>query len=233
MIEKLRISAKPETRRKKTNEIIDNLQVSINSSLDNTELITAQQETILTLQSSLLLLQELINQPNPPIIQNKAGGGRWYFYADRRWCSYSTSYCTNYVNQSSSYATGATPSNRWTVRGHPFKKGTKLKDYFIEGRCNSADALGFEIYLSFDYADFDNNDVDTNSEMTYQVLHQSEVLPSAGDFAGMNKWNFDLGDYECPEDGKLNIYMRRHSTSVSGSTRYFYYDDIISYEVKQ
>ena len=126
---------------------------------------------------------------------------------------------------------GSEPSLLWYQAGHFLKKGTKLKTYDLLGRTRGVDLNGIELFISFESADMDTGDM-VSATVKRDVIYQG-ILTYTGEqrSSHFTRHRIDLGDFTCPNDGKLVLYVRKpENTDDSEDDRYVYFSDTVYFE---
>lgn len=142
--------------------------------------------------------------------------GRWYCYTDNRWVGFSDAYGVGSGNFNRNMGTGVEPSVLYTQHGPIIRQGTKIQKVLASFRPNHNDINGFNIRLAFQYGPWGS--AWGNSSVTRDVLFSQDS--AALSFSSHVRIDAPLGDYECPEDGFLLIYVQPEGTL--STTRYIY-----------
>jgi hypothetical protein len=166
-------------------------------------------------------------------LRYQTSAGRFYCYTDNRWCTYNTSYGSNYINQATTGGTGATPSIVWDGNGMPFPPGATMNRIWFKGRMNSAQVTDMEVYIRAHDTDWTANlAIDSAAEVgASEVLAVTtvEMDPGAGDSADMRGSEIALNGYQFTNWGDLQIFMRPVGTITA--TRYYIGWHMVEWEV--
>lgn len=162
-----------------------------------------------------------------PTIQEIHRGGLWTLNKSKIWATFST-YGTEYYKRFQLMGSGSEPNISWYTTGHFMKKGTKIKSYDLLCRTRGVQLNGIELFIAFESTDFDANSMRT-ATVVRDVVYQGILAYSAGvDSSALNRHRVDLGDFVCPNDGKLVLYLRKpENTNDSDTDRYIYFSDTV------
>ena len=168
--------------------------------------------------------------PQVPAIQEIHRGGLWTLKKTKTWATFST-YGTEYYKRYQPMGSGSEPSLLWYTPGHLMKKGTRIKSYDLLGRTRGVDLNGIELFIAFESADLEAGEMRTDT-VTRDVLYQGILTYSATKKSSrFVRHRVDLGDFVCPNDGKIVLYLRKpENTNDSDTDRYLTYSDTIYFE---